>query len=563
MLAAAITRAGSAFAPGQQQRRSVGSLQLPAWQKSLMCNTWRRLAGDDQARGRRRAAAAPPPRAQRQEDAVVVEPAEPAAVGTATSVEKIPGFERSIWLWEESGDAVRSYAIFAGILLAGCIPAVQENRFADLPYFLGLASMTIYIGAHRGLNSRVRQTIALREGLLAPVAASVSLFGLYLLLKYIPDLNIQSLLNAYFWLLGSIAMVGAFGPTLQTLGKSVQQPVWRFEVPAWLQAADERWETATQGDLAPSDLLSVGAALTLATMDAYANHGNFTINNLIACLIAGDILQLVGLKSFRVAAVLLLGMLAYDVFWVFSSPSVIGENVMLQVATSEVVTGPIRLLFPRIPGSIGEAAQFPYSLLGLGDVAIPGLLACLALRYDASRVVDLRTRGMAVASALQDALGSMDRGASRKEMGEVAVNAAESAYDLIAELEEEQQLRTQGLSTSGSTKTMYFASDAVLHQRTYFTPVVAAYLLGLVVAFGVNAVTHMGQPALLYLCPLTLGSVVVVAALRKDLPKIWSFTDTSNAPATAGPGKGGDGDGDGDAAAAAAAQQQQQDGEGW
>lgn len=138
----------------------------------------------------------------------------------------------------------------------------------------------------------------------------------------------QSLLNAYFWLLGSIAMVGAFGPTLQTLvsgrrssrgvqmrggvggmgasggrqggdaaqegaaggwlpsggrrashatttlalpaaqtiivthllplcnppvqGKSVQQPVWRFEVPAWLQAADERWETATQGDLAPS-----------------------------------------------------------------------------------------------------------------------------------------------------------------------------------------------------------------------------------------------------------------------------------------------------------------------
>ena len=47
-------------------------------------------------------------------------------------------------------------------------------------------------------------------------------------------------------------------------------------------------------------------------------------------------------------------------------------------------------------------------LAGLGDVAIPGLLACLALRYDASRVVDLRARGFAVASALQDALSSMD-----------------------------------------------------------------------------------------------------------------------------------------------------------
>lgn len=43
----------------------------------------------------------------------------------------------------------------------------------------------------------------------------------------------------------------------------------------------------------------------------------------------------------------------------------------------------------------------------------------------------------------------------------------------------------------------------------------------------VNAVTHMGQPALLYLCPLTLGAVVLVAATRRDLAKIWSFTDTS------------------------------------
>ena len=122
------------------------------------------------------------------------------------------------------------------------------------------------------------------------------------------------------------------------------------------------------------------------------------------------------------------------------------------------------------------------------------------------------------------------------------------------------------------------ASDAVLYQRTYFTPVLQAYLLGLLVAFGVsraacflpdcltavdwceghwaahachpvcvsllaaaatallplvprclqvNAVTHLGQPALLYLCPLTLGSVALVAATRGDLGKIWAFTDTT------------------------------------
>ena len=32
--------------------------------------------------------------------------------------------------------------------------------------------MTIYIGAHRGLNAKQRQQISIKEGLLAPVAAS-------------------------------------------------------------------------------------------------------------------------------------------------------------------------------------------------------------------------------------------------------------------------------------------------------------------------------------------------------------------------------------------------------
>ena len=39
----------------------------------------------------------------------------------------------------------------------------QAVRFTDLPYFVGLATMTIYIGAHRGLTMRLRQQISLRE----------------------------------------------------------------------------------------------------------------------------------------------------------------------------------------------------------------------------------------------------------------------------------------------------------------------------------------------------------------------------------------------------------------
>jgi hypothetical protein len=41
----------------------------------------------------------------------------------------------------------------------------------------------------------------------------------------------------------------------------------------------------------------------------------------VACLVATEILALVGLRSFKTAALLLVGLLAYDVFWVFGSPS--------------------------------------------------------------------------------------------------------------------------------------------------------------------------------------------------------------------------------------------------
>lgn len=41
----------------------------------------------------------------------------------------------------------------------------------------------------------------------------------------------------------------------------------------------------------------------------------------VACLVATEILALVGVRSFRTAALLLVGLLVYDVFWVFGSPA--------------------------------------------------------------------------------------------------------------------------------------------------------------------------------------------------------------------------------------------------
>lgn len=308
-------------------------------------------------------------------------------------------------------------------------------------------------------------------------------------------------------------------------GEKMGMPAIDIAVPSWVGIEDAQGDALQSFTLSLTDALVACVALAMSTTDLLAHHGNFTVNNTIACLIAADILQLLGLSSFRVAAVLLTGMLLYDVTWVFASPAAIGENVMLKVATSDVLVGPTRLIFPRVPGSIGEASSFPFSLLGLGDVAIPGLFACLALRYDASRSIDMRARGIAAAEAIQGAIDNLDFDASGNEIAETTGRAAEEAYDKVANLELEQRDRTQGKSME--YETVFAASDAVLYQRNYFFAVLFAYVLGLGAAFAANSITGLGQPALLYLVPAVFGATTFTAMSRKEIPRLWRYRDTT------------------------------------
>lgn len=128
--------------------------------------------------------------------------------------EEIQRFE---WRWEESDDALRAYSALFACLLGGSLLPLAGLRYADLAYFTGLAICTIYIGAHRGLSSKLRTTITFKQGLLAPVACSVALLGGYLLIKFFPDLSLSTILNAYFWLLGSVAVSGALAPVARQL----------------------------------------------------------------------------------------------------------------------------------------------------------------------------------------------------------------------------------------------------------------------------------------------------------------------------------------------------------
>lgn len=155
------------------------------------------------------------------------------------------------------------------------------------------------------------------------------------------------------------------------------------------------------------------------------------------------------------------------------------------MATSNVISGPMRLLFPRFPTSLGEATGFPFSLLGLGDVAIPGLLACLALRYDSSRVVDLPGRAAAAVEAIVEAmreLGESEPGASGRRMGDVASDVAHRACGSSARRAASGGSKPSGcmLALAGggrfrvASSTPYFLSG--LHRAVFPAPFLPVFL---------------------------------------------------------------------------------------
>ncbi|KAJ1462888.1 signal peptide peptidase-domain-containing protein [Pelagophyceae sp. CCMP2097] len=108
------------------------------------------------------------------------------------------------------------------------------------------------------------------------------------------------------------------------------------------------------------------------------------------------LISAVDVPDLRVACVFLCGLGAYDVFWVFFSEELFGGNVMVEVAQRSAANPaqglagaafgsdfarnfadelplPIKLLFPAGCGG--------FHVLGLGDIAIPGLLVSLAARF--------------------------------------------------------------------------------------------------------------------------------------------------------------------------------------
>ncbi|KAB5564513.1 hypothetical protein DKX38_004567 [Salix brachista] len=92
------------------------------------------------------------------------------------------------------------------------------------------------------------------------------------------------------------------------------------------------------------------------------------------------VLQIVHVPNLKVGTVLLGCAFLYDIFWVFVSKKVFHESVMIVVARGDRSGEdgiPMLLKIPRMFDPWGG-----YSIIGFGDILLPGLLIAFSLRYD-------------------------------------------------------------------------------------------------------------------------------------------------------------------------------------
>ncbi|KAK8572816.1 hypothetical protein V6N13_048383 [Hibiscus sabdariffa] len=91
-------------------------------------------------------------------------------------------------------------------------------------------------------------------------------------------------------------------------------------------------------------------------------------------------LQLARLPNIKVATVLLCCAFVYDIFWVFISPLIFHESVMIAVARGDNSGGESIPMLLRVPRAFDPWGG--YDMIGFGDILFPGLLVAFAFRYD-------------------------------------------------------------------------------------------------------------------------------------------------------------------------------------
>lgn len=250
------------------------------------------------------------------------------------------------------------------------------SGFIVIPVSVNLICMStliIYIGSHRslkllmteeegGVASKDKEVLTAQDAYKFPIIGSCALFGLYYAFKNFDKEMVNFILALYFSVAGVFTLTGTFSPFVSNFISSKKTYGFKTTLPL-IGEIDAL--------LTPAELVSLVLSIVFAYYYFITKH--FLMNNVLGISFCVQSIERISIGSYEIGAILLVGLFFYDIFWVF------GTDVMVTVAKS--FDGPIKLLFPIELATATEKGKF--SLLGLGDIVIPGLFVALLLRLDA------------------------------------------------------------------------------------------------------------------------------------------------------------------------------------
>jgi len=203
-----------------------------------------------------------------------------------------------------------------------------------------------------------------------PIIGSVALLSLFLVYKFFDKKYLNYLITAYFSIIGVGSLTQMFSYFAEfLLGKKINN---EFK----LRLTQKKEELIK---LSFSKIHIALFVLSIVVTVAYSFTKNWILSNLLGLAFSITTIPLLKLDSFKTGILLLSALFFYDIFWVFFTP------VMVTVAKN--FDAPIKMLFPRnifawIKAGVLTTKGIEFSMLGLGDIAIPGVYVALCARFD-------------------------------------------------------------------------------------------------------------------------------------------------------------------------------------
>lgn len=270
--------------------------------------------------------------------------------------------------------SLATISIYAGSFASLKLPKSKSTRSPDKDYE----------DEDEGLSEEIR----LEDAYWLPILGSVVLFSLYIIIRYISVKWINIVLQWYFSI---ITVASLWTASRNFMRFCLGTTRWRQLRPLTL--------SITHGDQPLVHLRTPTITLFLLPFVLYPSivyiffpsimeSQHAVLINIMGLSLTHTALVSIKLDSLITGVVLLSGLFLYDIWWVFGSKPVFGSNVMVTVAQG--LDAPIKILFPKSRHLLGN----DYTMLGLGDIVVPGMFIAFALRYDLHRsaVKDLGQR---------------------------------------------------------------------------------------------------------------------------------------------------------------------------